>query len=206
MATRPGLGSGPGRADCADCAAQVPIQVPDHAATRRHGARGQRNREKKIEKGKNSWRVKNNKPRARLQVCICLACLASPFSVLPPVPFPSSAQARSETLAHCTLPRCQLFPPRVLSLAFSLSPGFHSSLPSPPRYSPATAQVGGLVFFVPDPVTSTRHRLASPRRRRPVPRLRWHSSCPAGCVLPLRLLACGLEPCRWHHALYTSLA
>lgn len=147
--------------------------------------------------------------------CICLACFASRLPVLPllpspSLPFPSSAQARSKTFAHRTLPRCQLFPPRVLSLAFSLSPGFHSSLSSSVRSRSAIAQVGSLLlFFVPRPVTSTLP--ASPRRRclvivpcaalvRPtVPFL-----FDARQVLPGENVACvrgpSLEPYLWHQA------
>lgn len=93
---------------------------------------------KKIEKGKkNLARVKTTSHGHG-----CNSASASPARPSPslPFPFPSSAQARSKTLAHRTLPRCQLFPTRVLSLAFSLSPGFHSSLPSSVRSRSATTQ------------------------------------------------------------------
>lgn len=138
---------------------------------------------RKNKKGKKLGESKQH-PRARLQLCICLACFASRLSVLPllpspSLPFPSSAQARSKTFAHRTLPRCQLFPPRVLSLAFSLSPGFHSSLSSSVRSRSAIARVGSLLlFFVPRAVTSTPP--ASPRLAAVV-----LSSCPA-LLLPAR--------------------
>ena len=196
--------------------------MPDHGAIG-PGAReiGRKNR-----KGKNFWRVKTTSHGHGCNSASASPALPSLFlsSLLPSLslPFLSSAQARSKTLAHCTLPRCQLFPPRVLSLAFSLSPGFHSSLSSSVWSKSATAQVGSLCFFVPKPRLPKPPSLASPRLASPRRRCRvlvCAAQISSGTpVLLLRQPAHSArrercwrerpspEPHVWHQAVCTSLA
>lgn len=128
---------------------------------------------RKNRKGKKNLASQNNKPRARLQLSICLACLASPLPVLPPpIPFPSSPSLpqpkqgpRRSPAAPCRAANCfprGCFPQHFLFHLVFILPctplcGLGQPLP----------KVGSLFFFVPRPVTSD--RLASPRRRCPVP-------------------------------------
>lgn len=191
-------------------------------------AMGRRGREigRKNRKGKKPWRVKttshghgcNSASASPALPRVFLSSLSSHPLLSPSL---SSAQARSKTLAHRTLPRCQLFPPQqVLSLAFSLSPGFHSFLPSSVWSRSAIAQVGQLLFFVPSPSPQafpTRPHRASPRRRyfvlvRCTALARPTVPClfDAQKILPGENVACvrrpSLEPLIWHQAVCTSLA